>query len=425
MPIARFYIKCIIMMDSIENRSKSRISQLRASNVLKAEDAELLSNFAENDSGKFGVEVARQLVDSKKIGLLARNLSRFEWLDNGIADKLISHGFVETLAKNLSSFKNLSKKTAKILMEDRVGSVSCNLRSFEKLDNSVAQILINNGYYNVIARDIDMFKNLTNKTLLSLLVNCTKYRGRIMLYRSVFPNWWERNEALLRKLKSEKRDIEYKKLKEFYDKTLIEERRKNYRLNTNPSKWVDISEVKEAIRYWKWKDVIENLDNFQADCREVVRALIEWWCIDDVKKALPKLWWKALDWKEIVYHLSLSNDYNTLITYADNFKAEWVSNVEIGHAILKNCDLSCRDSVTGLADYSGVGEWGWDRVNYNLDFYELVDKRRRAEFVDSLGYFESDFAPMSKDKKIPLKLKDLVKQNLWEDIIEEYPDLFE
>jgi hypothetical protein len=65
-------------MDSIENRSKSRISQSRASNVLKAEDAELLSNFAENDSGKLGVEVARQLVDSKKIGLLARNLSRFE-----------------------------------------------------------------------------------------------------------------------------------------------------------------------------------------------------------------------------------------------------------------------------------------------------------------------------------------------------------
>jgi len=65
-------------MDSIENRSKSRISQSRASNVLKAEDAELLSNFAENDSGKFGVEVARQLVDSKKIGLLARNLSKFE-----------------------------------------------------------------------------------------------------------------------------------------------------------------------------------------------------------------------------------------------------------------------------------------------------------------------------------------------------------
>jgi uncharacterized surface protein with fasciclin (FAS1) repeats len=109
-------------------------------------------------------------------------------LDNCIADKLISHGFVETLAKNLSSFKNLSKKTAKILMEDWVGSVSCNLRSFEKLDNAVAQILINNGYYDVIARDIDMFKNLTNKTLLSLLVNCTKYRGRIMLYRSVFPN---------------------------------------------------------------------------------------------------------------------------------------------------------------------------------------------------------------------------------------------
>ena len=84
--------------------------------------------------------------------------------------------------------KNLSKKTAKILMEDWVGSVSCNLRSFEKLDNSVAQILINNGYYNVIARDIDMFKNLTNKTLLSLLVNCTKFRRRIMLCRLVFPN---------------------------------------------------------------------------------------------------------------------------------------------------------------------------------------------------------------------------------------------
>lgn len=413
------------MMDSIENRSKSRISKSRASNLLRAEDAELLSNFAENDSGKLGVEVARQLVDSKKFGLLARNLSRFEWLDDDIAGKLISYGFVETLAKNLSSFKNLSKETAKFLMKDWVANVSCNLRSFKKLDDAVAQILINNGYYNVIARDIDIFKNLTNKTLLSLLVNCTKFRRRIMLCRSVFPNWWEKSEALLRKLKSEGRNVEYKKLKEFYNKILIEERRENYRLNKNSSKWLDISEAKKAIKYWKWKDVIENLDSFQADCKEVISLLIKWWCINEVKEALPQLWWKSLDWKEIVYHLSLLNDYNTLITYADSFKAEWIFNVEIGHAILKNCDLSCRDSVTSLADYSDIGEWGWDRINYNLDFYELADKRRRAEFVDSLGYFESDFAPMSSDKKIPLKLKGLIKQNLWADIIEEYSDLFE
>jgi hypothetical protein len=41
-----------------------------------------------------------------------------------------------------------------------------------------------------------------------------------------------------------------------------------------------------------------------------------------------------------------------------------------------------------------------------------VNRRRRTEFLELLEYFKSDFSPLSADKKLPLKLKNLIKQNL-------------
>ena len=292
-----------MVMDSLEKRNKITISKSRASKLLKEEDAALLSNFVENDSGKLDINVARQLIKSKKIGILARNLSRFEWLDVDIAERLIKHGFMESLAKNLSSFEKLNQKIAKAIMEKWMGSVACNLKSFENLDNSVAKTLIENNYYDAVARDIASFKSLTNETLLSLLVKCNKYKGRILLYRSIFPNWWTRNDTLLRSLKLKGKDVEYKKLKEFYDKVDFEQKKGEFDLKKDTNEWFGISKAKEAVEYWKWEDVLQSLDDFQVDPKELINFLIKKWCIDDIKKALPKLWWKDLDWKYIGWNL--------------------------------------------------------------------------------------------------------------------------
>lgn len=407
----------------MESRGKIMISKSKISKLLKEEDAKLLSNFVENDSGKWGIKVAKQLIESKNFGILSRNLSRFEWLDAGIAEMLIKYGFLENLAKNLSSFENLNQKIAKALMGKRMGSVSNNLRLFDKLDNTVAQILIENNYYDAVARDIDKFEKLNNETLLSLLVKCTKYKWRIFLNRSIFPKWWKKDNVFLASLKSKWKDVEYKKLKEFYDKVSFEEKKELFKLDNKPSKLFDVTKAKEAVKYWKWEYVLQHLDDFQTDNKELIALLIKWWYIDEIKNALPNLWGRNLDWDEIVYQISLMNDYNLLVKYADNFKAEWVSNVKIWQAILKNCDLSCRDSVKMLSDYSD--NWDWDWVNYNFDLYELVNRMRRTEFLELLEYFKSDFSPLSVDKKLPLKLKNLIKQNLWADVIEEYQDLFE
>jgi hypothetical protein len=67
-----------MVMDSLEKKNKITISKSRASKLLKEEDAALLSNLAENGSDKLDIKVAKQLVKSKKMGVLARNLSRFE-----------------------------------------------------------------------------------------------------------------------------------------------------------------------------------------------------------------------------------------------------------------------------------------------------------------------------------------------------------
>lgn len=419
----RFYIIYFMVMDSLEKRNKITISKSRASKLLKEEDAALLSNLAENGSDKLDINVARQLIKSKKIGILARNLSRFEWLDVDIAERLIKHGFMESLAKNLSSFEKLNQKIAKAIMEKRMGSVACNLKSFENLDNSVAKTLIENNYYDAVARDIASFKSLTNETLLSLLVKCNKYKGRILLYRSIFPNWWARNNTLLRSLKVKGKDVEYKKLKEFYDKVDFEQKKGEFDLKKNTNGWFGISKAQEAVKYWKWEEVVQNLDSFQENHKELINFLIKKWCIDDVKKFLSNLWWKDLDWKYIVNQIALTNDYNTLIKYADNFKAEWVSNENLGHSIIKNCDLSYRDSVKSLADYSDNEEWDW--INYNFDLYDLIEKRRVDEFLELIEYFRIEISPLSDNEKLPLKLKNLVKERFWIEVVEQYQDLFE
>jgi hypothetical protein len=366
---------------------------------------------------------ANKLINSWNIDILAKNLNKFEKLSNNIAKRLIRNWYLDSLAKNLPSFQWLNKDIAKAIIKDRYGSFKNCLNSFSQLDNQIAYILIDNKDYNELARHIRSFDHLDNEILIALLVNCTKYSQILLRNRGVFHEWWEPNKDLLFSLKRKWKIIEYKKLKEFYDKIKFERIKENFESNNNFEEWFHIQDAKEAIKYEKWKYVIEFLDHFRWNYQELVNLLIEWRYIEELKNNISKLWWHDIDRHELVSQFSITNNYNVLIKNADNFEEEWITNIEIADEIIRNSDLEYRDAIKKLEDYSDDEEWEW--INYNLDFYKIVKKSKKEEFINLIEYFKSDFSPLSSDKKLPLKLRNLVKEKFWLNMFARYKDLFE
>jgi hypothetical protein len=70
--------------------------------------------------------------------------------------------------------------------------------------------------------------------------------------------------------------------------------------------------------------------------------------------------------------------------------------------------VDCWDCVTKLSDYSDEKE-EWEWINYNLDFSKAIRKGKK-DFMDLLDYFKLEFSPSSSNRKLPLKLKEIVKE---------------
>ena len=379
-----------------------------------------------NTSEDLGVNEAKKLIKLWKIKLLAVNLSKFDWLDDEVANKLIEKKYIENLAKNLFSFKNLNKKIAKSLKKNRIGAVASNLGSFTGLDDEVAHALIENGYYNNVSWNIYRFENLSNETLLALLVNCDKYKRLLVEYRFVFSELWEVDSGFLLNLRNKWRILEYEKLREFWGMVSFDKARKRFEKYNRFEKGFYIWEARDAIKYGEWKLIIENINRFMWNSTgffQLINLLIEWNYIEDIEGILPKLRWRHLDRNWLVHQFSLANNYNVLINNADNFEHEKISNIEIAEKIIENCDMDCRDSVTKLNDYSDEDqEWEW--INYNLDFCKIVMKWQKSEFFDLMEYFKKDFSPLPSNRKLPLKLRNLVKEKFWLNTVFMYKDLF-
>lgn len=410
---------------NMENFDKNDAKKLnsKSSKFKESQTSSLLSLLIQKNSDKLDENTANKLINSWNIDILAKNLHKFEKLPNYIAKKLITNWCSESLAKNLSSFRWLDKNIAKAIIKDRYWYIKNNLISFNSLDNKIADILIEHKDYNELAHYIRSFDHLDNEILIALLVNCTKYSQILLHNRAVFYAWWESNEDLLYSLKRRWKITEYKKLKEFYDKIKFETIKENFESNNNFEEWFDIQDAKEAIKYEKWKYVIEFLDHFRWDYKELVNLLIEWRYIEELKNNISKLWWHDIDRYELVSQFSITNNYNVLIKNADNFEEEWITNIEIADEIIRNSDLEYRDAIKKLEDYSDDEDWEW--INYNLDFYKIVKKSEKEEFISLIGYFKSDFFPLSSDKKLPLKLRNLVREKFWLNIFTRYKDLFE
>lgn len=405
--------------DKFESKkNNSKISRLRENQI-----SYILSLLAQKNVDKLDEDIANKLIKSWNIGLLAKNLLKFEKLSNDIAKKLIRNWYLEDLAKNLPNFQGLDKNTAKILIKDRYWCFKYSLLSFTKLDNQIAYILINNKDYNELARYIGSFDHLNNDILITLLVNCTKYKQILLYNREVFYEWWEPNNNLLHSLKLKWKITEYKKLKGFYDIIKFEKMKENFESNHRFEQWFDIRDAQEAIKYKKWKYIIKFLEKFRWNFRELINLLIEWRYITELKDNISKLRWHDIDRHELVSQLSITNNYNVLIKNADNFEEEWVLNIEIADEIIRNCNLDCRDSVKQLSDYSD--DEGWEWINYNIDFSKIIEKGDREEFIGLIKYFKSDFSPLPANRKLPLKLKEIVKEKFWVNTLIEYKDLFE
>ena len=409
----------------MENFDKNDAKRLNSKNskIKESQTSSLLSLLIQKNSDKLDEYTANKLINSWNIEILAKNLHKFERLSNNIAKRLIRNWYLDSLAKNLPSFQWLNKNIAKAVIKDRYGSFKNCLSSFSQLDNQIAYILINNKDYNELAHYIRSFDQLDNEILIALLVNCTKYNQILLHNRAVFHEWWNPNEDLLYSLKRRWKNTEYKKLKEFYDKIKFERIKENFESNNNFEEWFDIQDAKEAIKYEKWKYVIEFLEHFNWNYEELVNLLIEWRYIDDLKNNLWKLWWHDIDRNELVSQFSITNNYNVLIKNADNFEEEWITNIEIADEIIRNSDLEYRDAIKKLEDYSDDEDWEW--VNYNLDFYKIVKKSKKEEFINLIEYFKSDFSPLSSNRKLPLKLRNLVKEKFWLNMFAKYKNLFE
>lgn len=412
-------------MEKFEKNSYKKLNS-KSTKIRESQNSSILSVLNKKSSEKLDEEVAKKLINSWNIDYLVLNLPKFSWLSNEIAKILIKNWYLESLAKNLLSFQWLDKKTAKILIKDRYRCIKNSLISFKQLDNDIALIFVVNNDYAELAKFINRFEKLSNDILLLLLIKANNYKHILVRYRHVFPDWWEYNSDLLYRLKLKWQQNEYKKLKEFYDLIRFEKIKENFESDNNFDEWFNIDDAKRAIKYEKWKYVIKFLDKFRWNYRELINLLIEWKYIEDLKNNISKLWWKNIDRYKLALEFAMSNNYNVLIQNVDAFENEWITYPEIATIIIKNSDPECRDAINKINEFQmNDEEDDRNRINYNLDMYKLIKKNKKTDFIDLIEYFQSDFSPISYNRKLPIKLRNLVRSNFWLNTMVRYINLFE
>lgn len=371
---------------------------------------------------KLSVSDARFLIKQWYVEIVAKNLHKFEWLDNKIAESLIDLWYTHDIIVNLTTFKNLNKKTAWILIKHSPWNVAYGLSCFIDLDNKIAELLITEKYYDLVASNISRFQNLKLNTLLKLLINCSKYKNRLIEYRNIF-EWWEPNKKVLNTLKKKWKMEEYKALKNFYDAIHFEEEKELFNENQFRYRQYGLSQVNDAIRYWRWNFVINNLQNYNWDYRQLVDSLIENRYLTSLKDHLWDLWWKSIDWENLVLQLACNDYYNELINNSENFNEEGINDLFIARTIIKNSSPDTWDCIKKLSDYSD-DDINWDWINYTIEIYESLNKSKES-FYDKINNFELDFKPVKKEFKLPRKLKEDIKNKYWMNELLGYINIFE
>ena len=119
----------------------------------------------------FTKQWARELIKAGEWWTVARNLEKFEGLDNEIAKLLIEAGKWKVVVEYIKHFEGLDNEIAKLLIEaGEWWTVARNLEKFEGLDKEIAKMLIEAGRWWTVARNLEKFEWVDHNEIAKLLI---------------------------------------------------------------------------------------------------------------------------------------------------------------------------------------------------------------------------------------------------------------
>jgi len=123
--------------------------------------------------------IAEKMITGGWANYVARNIEKFEGLGVSIAEKLIDKGRSQYVISDVDKFEGLELNTTiaeRMIAAGEPDAVVNNLDKFEGLDASIAEKLIDEGVFRYAVDHLDKFKNLNYDSLSKQLIKSREYR---------------------------------------------------------------------------------------------------------------------------------------------------------------------------------------------------------------------------------------------------------
>ena len=189
-------------------------------------------------------KLAKKLIDMRQSYEVHHYIDRFKWLDDDVAEKLISEWLSQFVANNIDKFDSLyHKEIAEKLMKDSFWGLYLaeNIDKFEWLNHKeVVEKLIECWYVDTVADNIDKFEWLNREEVVMKLID----------------EWcWYHVIKNMKKFDSSYHKKIAKKLIEKGHAFYVGENIDNF-------KWLDKEIAKKFIEVWHWEYVIMYPEKF-------------------------------------------------------------------------------------------------------------------------------------------------------------------
>ena len=217
-------------------------------------------------------KLAKKLIDMGQSYRVHHYIDRFKWLDDDVAEKLISEWLSEFVAENINKFDSLyHKEIAEKLMKASFWGLYLaeNIDKFEWLNHKeIAEKLINGPFWQWVAENIDKFEWLNHKEVVEKLIE-RWYVDTVADNIDKF-EWLNREEVVMKLIDEWCLYHVIKNMKKFDSsyhkkiaKKLIEKGHAFYvGENIDNFKWLDEEIAKKFIEVWYWKYVIRYPEKF-------------------------------------------------------------------------------------------------------------------------------------------------------------------
>ncbi len=163
------------IIDNLSSFKKLSIDVL--SNITNASYCERIAENVSSFVDSSHKEIAIMIIDDvgyddyRRFNFFVKNIENFKGLDDEVALKLIEVGEVDFLERNLRYFNNLSQDVLSVLAEKQMGLkgrsvyLESGIGSFDKYDKNMALWLMENGFGNFVASDLDKVKGLDEEIM--------------------------------------------------------------------------------------------------------------------------------------------------------------------------------------------------------------------------------------------------------------------